>query len=386
MLVPPHGGRLTDRQYEGQDATEIIRLVKDGKLLTLNAREKNDLEMIGNGAMSPLEGFMSENDYRNVLDLMHLASGPVWSLPVVFSQKPGDPEVFPGDRAGLRDTDGVIWGDIQVEEVFRADLVAEAEKSLGTTDDSHPGVKYLNSLSGTYIGGKIRSIRRRETESFQNYRLDPKETRVLFRARGWKTAVAFQTRNPIHRAHEYIQKCAMEIVDGLLLHPLVGETQEGDIPADVRMHCYEEILKDYYPSTRVAMSVFPAAMRYAGPKEAVFHAILRKNYGCSHFIVGRDHAGVGDFYGTFDAQMIFDRFDPDELGIVPLKFEHAFYCTECAGMATTKTCAHDTKYRVFLAGKKVRAMLKEGILPPPEFTRPEIAEILMEAARKGDNS
>jgi len=385
MLVPPHGGRLTDRQYEGGEAEKIIEQVKGEKLLTLNTREKNDLEMIGNGAMSPLEGFMTKNDYESVCDLMRLASGPVWSLPVVFASKNGDPDVSPGEHVGLKDREGTIWGDLQIESVFEADLAAEADKTLGTNDNSHPGVAYLNSLNGKYIGGKIRSIRRRDTESFQNYRLDPKETRVLFRARGWKTAVAFQTRNPIHRAHEYIQKCALEIVDGLLLHPLVGETQEGDIPADVRMRCYAEILKDYYPSSRVAMSVFPAAMRYAGPREAIFHALLRKNYGCSHFIVGRDHAGVGNFYGTYDAQMIFDRFDSDELGIIPLKFEHAFYCTECGNMATSKTCAHDSKSHVFLSGKKVREMLKEGKMPPPEFTRPEIAEILMEASRKGDN-
>ena len=386
MLVSPHGGRLTDRQYEEKKAEEIIRQVEKGILLTLNSREKNDLEMIGNGAMSPLEGFMCMDDYMSVVDLMHLSSGPVWSLPVVFSGKPDDPEVSKGDHVGLRDEDGLIWGDMEIEDVFEADLAAEAEKTLKTTDDSHPGVAYLNSLSGTYIGGKVRSIRRRESESFQKYRLDPKETRVLFRARGWNTVVAFQTRNPIHRAHEYIQKCAMEIVDGLLLHPLVGETQAGDIPADVRMHCYEEILKDYYPSTRVAMSVFPAAMRYAGPREAVFHAILRKNYGCSHFIVGRDHAGVGNFYGTYDAQIIFNRFDKDQLGIVPLKFEHAFFCEKCGGMATLKTCDHGSEHHVFLSGKKVRAMLIEGKMPPPEFTRPEIAQILMEAARKGDNN
>lgn len=385
MLVPPHGGRLVDRQFEGPEAREIIDEVSECRMLTLNAREKNDLEMIGNGAMSPLEGFMCGRDYRSVVDLMHLASGPVWSLPVVFSLKEGDPEVSPGEHVGLQDPEGTIWGDMRVEEIFEADLEAEADRTLGTTDMSHPGVAYLNSLSGRYIGGKVRSIRRRETESFPNYRLDPKETRVLFRARGWNTAVAFQTRNPIHRAHEYIQKCAMEIVDGLLLHPLVGETKEGDIPAETRMRCYEEILKDYYPSTRVAMSVFPAAMRYAGPREAVFHALLRKNYGCSHFIVGRDHAGVGDFYGTYDAQLIFDTLDPDQLGIVPLRFEHAFYCRKCGGMATSKTCAHDSSQHVFLAGRKVRAMLREGVMPPPEFTRPEIARILMDEARKGDD-
>jgi len=384
MLVAPHGGRLIDRQYDGEAADEIIREVAESQTLTLNAREKSDLEMIGNGAMSPLEGFMCASDYHSVVDLMHLSSGPVWPLPVVFSKKPGDPDVKVGQHVGLVDDKGTVLGDMVVEDIFDADLMTEAELTLGTTDESHPGVQYLNTLSGTYIGGRIRSIRRRETEEFANYRLDPKETRVLFRAKGWRTAVAFQTRNPIHRAHEYIQKCAMEIVDGLLLHPLVGETKAGDIPADVRMKCYEVLLQDYYPSTRVVMSVFPAAMRYAGPREAVFHALLRKNYGCSHFIVGRDHAGVGNFYGTYDAQMIFDRFDADELGIVPLKFEHSFFCTKCGGMATAKTCAHDAEYKIFLAGTKVRAMLKEGKLPPPEFTRPEIAKILMEAAKGGE--
>lgn len=385
MLVPPHGGRLVHRQFEGEEADGIVAAVSGCKMLTLNSREKNDLEMIGNGAMSPLEGFMCREDYESVVDLMHLTSGPVWPLPVVFAAKREDPDVSPGEHVGLRDGDGTVWGDMVVEEVYRPDLAEEADRTLGTTDPSHPGAAYLNSLEGSYIGGRVRSIRRRETESFPNYRLDPKETRVLFRARGFNTVVAFQTRNPIHRAHEYIQKCAMEVVDGLLLHPLVGDTKEGDIPAAVRMRCYEEILKDYYPSTRVAMSVFPAAMRYAGPREAVFHALLRKNYGCSHFIVGRDHAGVGDFYGTYDAQLIFDTIDPNDLGIVPLKFEHAFYCRKCGGMATSKTCAHDSDHHVFLAGTKVRAMLSRGVMPPPEFTRPEVARILMEASMKGDS-
>ena len=381
MLVAPHGGRLIDRQIEAEEAEALCKEASDLPSLTLNSRERNDLEMIGNGAMSPLEGFMDRHDYRGVVDLMHLASGPVWSLPVTLSTKADDPEVEPGDRAALRDEDGRVWGDIEVTDVYAADLTHEAEKCLGTTDDSHPGVAYLKSLTGKYIGGKVRSIRRREEETFARYRLDPKETRVLFRAKGWKSVVAFQTRNPIHRAHEYIQKCALEIVDGLLLHPLVGETKSDDIPADVRMRCYNEILDSYYPETRVTMSVFPAAMRYAGPREAVFHALLRKNYGCSHFIVGRDHAGVGDFYGTYDAQMIFEGIDADELEVVPLKFEHAFYCVSCQGMATAKTCPHGGEDHVFLSGRKVRAMLREGKTPPPEFTRPEIAAILMEAAQ-----
>jgi sulfate adenylyltransferase len=376
---------LIDRQLEADQADDLVESCEPLSSLTLNAREKNDLEMIGNGAMSPLEGFMNRHDYESVVDLMHLSSGPSWSIPIALSAKPGDPEVAPGERVALRDEEGLIWGDMEVDDVFRADLKAEAEKVLGTTDESHPGVAYLESLSGTYIGGAVRSIRRRDREEFARYRLDPKETRVLFRARGWNTVVAFQTRNPVHRAHEYLQKCALEMVDGLLLHPLVGETKKGDIPAEVRMLCYETILQSYYPETRVAMSVFPSAMRYAGPREAVLHAIMRKNYGCSHFIVGRDHAGVGNFYGTYDAQLIFDRFDPDELGITPLKFEHAFYCMKCQGMATMKTCPHDSSQHVFLSGTKVREMLGRGELPPPEFTRPEIAEILLGSMGSGES-
>ena len=378
MLIPPHGGRLIDREATGEMREDILSSADRLPGLTLNQREKSDLELVGNGAMSPLEGFMSEDDYLSVVDLMHLSSGPVWSLPVVLSAKPEDPDLTPGDSAVLRDSEGTVWGDMEVESVFRADLEREADLTLGTTDQSHPGVQYLDSLSGVYVGGRVRSIRRRELESFPDYRLDPKETRVLFKARGWRTVVAFQTRNPIHRAHEYLQKCALEVVDGLLIHPLVGATKSDDIPADVRMKCYEILLANYYPRTRTAISVFPAAMRYAGPREAIFHSTLRKNYGCTHFIVGRDHAGVGDFYGTYDAQLIFDEFDPADIGVTPLKFEHAFFCSKCGAMCTAKTCPHDSSDHLFLSGKKVRAMLREGQLPPPEFTRPEIAKLLLE--------
>jgi sulfate adenylyltransferase len=378
-MITPHGGRLITLELTEEENAELLATACELPLLTLNEREKSDLELIGNGAMSPLTGFMTGKDYNSVIDSMRLASGIIWSLPVTLSVKEGDLEVETGQRALLRDGNGVIWGDILVEDIFDADLSAEADKVLLTTDESHPGVEYLNGLSGTYIGGSIRSIRRRDQETFRNYRLDPKETRDIFQARNWSTIVAFQTRNPIHRAHEYIQKTALELIDGLLIHPLVGSTKSDDIPADIRMHCYEVLLDGYYPESRVMMSVFPAAMRYAGPREAIFHAILRKNYGCTHLIVGRDHAGVGAFYGTYDAQLIFDRFDPDELEIVPLKFEHAFFCNKCGGMATAKTCPHESTDHVFLSGKKVRAMLREGILPPEEFTRPEIAQLLMDA-------
>ncbi|HRX27723.1 MAG TPA: sulfate adenylyltransferase, partial [Aminivibrio sp.] len=328
-------------------------------MLTLNEREKNDLEMIASGAMSPLEGFMTREDYGSVVDDMRLPGGQVWTLPVVFAAKDGDPAVKPGDTVNLA-WEGRIIGTMEVADVFTADLMHEAEETLLTTDDAHPGVAYLKSLSGTYIGGRTMALDTRDEEPFREHRLTPAETRALFREKGWKSIVAFQTRNPIHRAHEYLQKVSLELVDGLLVHPLVGATKSDDISAEVRMRCYETILEKYYPADRTALSVFPAAMRYAGPREAVFHAILRKNYGCTHFIVGRDHAGVGDYYGTYDAQEIFDRFSPEEIGIVPMKFEHAFFCNACDGMATARTCPHTADDRVFLSGKKVRAMLQNG--------------------------
>lgn len=372
-MIQPHGGKLISRTMTENQIPEKIAA------LTMNEREKNDLEMIAHGAMSPLEGFMTGSDYNSVVDQMRLENGIVWTLPVVFSLKKDDPLVSVGDTVVLK-FENKIRGIMEIEDIFTADLNHEAKEILLTDDKEHPGVQYLDTLSGKYIGGRIRAIDLRDEEPFREHRLIPEETRALFIEKGWKSVVAFQTRNPIHRAHEYLQKVSLEMVDGLLIHPLVGATKADDIPADVRMKCYEMILEKYYPSDRTALSVFPAAMRYAGPREAVFHAILRKNYGCTHFIVGRDHAGVGDYYGTYDAQVIFDNFSEEEIGIIPLKFEHAFYCNACNGMATARTCPHTGADRVFLSGKKVRAMLNDGVLPPPEFTRPEIAQLLMEAA------
>ena len=277
--------------------------------------------------------------------------------------------------------DGAPLAVMAVSEVFEYDRALEAEQVFRTSDGAHPGVAALFAQGDVLLGGSIQAFALPPGREFLERRLTPAQTRAIFAERGWKTVVGFQTRNPVHRAHEYLQKVALEMVDGLLLHPLVGETAEGDIPADVRMRCYDVLLRGYYPQDRVVLSVLPAWMRYAGPREAIFHSIMRQNYGCSHFIVGRDHAGVGDYYGTYDAQEIFDQFTSDELAITPLKFEHAFYCTACGSMASERTCPHGASERVFLSGTKVRELISSGEVPPAEFTRPEVAQVLIDSLR-----
>jgi sulfate adenylyltransferase len=305
-----------------------------------------------------------------------------WSIPVALSAKTEEQEgLKPGTRLALTGREGEALAVMDLTDVYSVDHTHEAQEVLRTTDEAHPGVQYLASIRPTYLGGAVTLLQKPNHQDFARYRLEPKETRVLFAAKQWERVCAFQTRNPIHRAHEYLQKCALELTDGLLVHPLVGETKSDDTPAAVRMQCYEVLLENYYPKDRTVLSVFPAAMRYAGPREAIFHALLRKNYGCTHFIVGRDHAGVGNYYGTYDAHYIFAEFEPGEIGITPLFFDHAFFCRKCGSMASTKTCPHPKEDHVFLSGTKVREMLAAGELPPPEFTRPEVAQILIESMR-----
>ncbi len=380
--IAPHGGQLINRIADSAQREEFLSKADHLPRVQLNDRALSDLQMIAIGGFSPLTGFMHQADYDRVVQEMHLANGLPWSIPITLSVSEAvAAPLKEGGLIRLDDANGRFVGVLQLSEKYPYDKAREAVNVYRTDDEKHPGVAVLYRQGNVNLAGDVWLLERDAHPLFPAYQIDPAVSRSSFRNRGWNTIVGFQTRNPIHRAHEYIIKCALETVNGLFLHPLVGATKEDDVPADIRMRCYEIMVEHYFPNDRVILAINPAAMRYAGPREAIFHALIRKNYGCTHFIVGRDHAGVGDYYGTYDAQHIFDEFDPGALGIQPLKFEHAFYCKRTQGMATTKTSPSKPEERIHLSGTKVREMLRRGELPPPEFSRPEVAAELAKAMK-----
>jgi len=381
-LIAPHGGELITNMASETEQLKLQEHARGLAQITVGSRQLADLEMLGVGAYSPLTGFMARTDYLSVVNDMHLSNSLPWSIPITLPISSEQAATLKeGSEIALVDGEGGLQAVMRLDEKYRYDKQLEASKVYRTLDEAHPGVKVVYQQGDVLLGGPVRVVALQQ-QTFIQYRYTPGQSRQLFIQRGWRRVVGFQTRNPVHRAHEYIQKCALEIVDGLYLHPLVGDTKGDDIPADVRMRCYEVLLERYYPSERVVLGVLPAAMRYAGPREAIFHALMRKNYGCSHFIVGRDHAGVGNYYGTYDAHHIFSEFDPTKLGITPLFFEHTFFCRACDAMASAKTCPHGSEFHVTLSGTKVRQLLQAGEIPPREFSRPEVAQVLIEAMRQ----
>ncbi len=386
-LIAPHGGKLINRLVDEANLPEMQERAASAPVVRLSQVSLSDFELIATGVLSPLTGFMNSEDYHSVVRDMHLPNGLPWTIPIAL---PVDADFAAtlkvGQDVALADVEGKVIGLLELSEKYSYDKQVEMENVFRTTDDAHPGVARIYVQGDVYLAGSVWLFEIPATECPEIYRT-PAQTRAIFAERGWRRIVAFQTRNPIHRAHEYLQKCAMEMVDGLMLHPLVGATKSDDIPADVRIDSYRAVLDNYYPVDRVLLTAFPAAMRYAGPREAIFHSICRKNYGCTHFIVGRDHAGVGNYYGTYDAQLIFDEFDPVQIAITPLMFEHAFYCRDCKTIVTAKTCPHGKESWLYLSGTQVREKLSAGEMLPTEFTRPEVSKVLMRGmdSKNGSN-
>ena len=382
--ILPHGGRLIDRVLTGQASGEAEERARSLPQISLNARAASDLECLATGVFSPLQGFMGRADYHHVVHELRLKNGILWTLPITLAvDKDEGAKLTEGREVALLGSDGELLGLLSIEEIFAYDKREEARLVYGTEETRHPGVQYLFQRGELLVGGPVSLIRRPSLPGFEDYYCTPAETRRRFIERGWRTVVGFQTRNPIHRSHEYIQKCALELMDGLLIHPLVGRTKLDDVPSEVRLRCYRVLEERYFPKERVMLSVFPGAMRYAGPREAVFHALVRKNYGCTHFIVGRDPAGVGGYYQPYAARDLFLRLSREELDITPLFFDEAFFCRRCDGMASSKTCPHESSERVALSGTRVRELLRSGEPLPEEFTRPEVSEILAEWVQGG---
>ena len=370
-LITPLGGKLINR-VEALDPHDFAHL----PTLELSDRNYADLELIATGVYSPLTGFVGSKDHVSIVENLRLANGLPWSIPITLGVSSEAAKTLTGKI--LLNYRNAPVGLLEVSEQYTPDKLKEAFEVYRTTDEKHPGVAALLEQGEVNLAGDI-TLFEVSRGDYPEHHYTPLETREQFAKKGWKTVVAFQTRNPIHRAHEYLHKVALETIDGLFLNPLVGSTKSDDVPASTRVKAYEVLLESYYPASRVLFGVYPAAMRYAGPREAILHAISRRNYGCTHFIVGRDHAGVGTYYGTYDAQEIFNTYTKAELGIEIIKFEHTFYCRTCGSLVSSRTCPHDSSHHLILSGTKVREKLTAGEDLPTEFTRKEVAEVLRAA-------
>ncbi len=377
-LVVPHGGELVHLLLDGEVREQNVIDAHSLPQVTISSKELSDLIMLGIGAFSPLSGFLKQRDYASVVKDMRLTDGTLWPIPITLAVRDTKAaDLGLGTEVALvAPVTTEIVGSLLVEEKYKYDRQLEAREVFRTEDEEHPGVASLYKQGDVYLAGPVKvftegGFRERFTEF-----ATPTETRKEFVERGWTRVAAFQTRNPLHRSHEYLTKVAMEVCDGILIHPIVGKLKAGDIPAEVRMKTYRVLLENYYPRDRVVLRVYPLEMRYGGPREAVLHAIIRQNFGCSHIIIGRDHAGVGNYYGPFDAQRIFDELRPEDLRIEPLKLDTTFWCRRCGAVASSKTCPHSAEDHVTVSGTELRRMLAAGKRPPEEFTRPEVADIL----------
>ncbi|MBT3254137.1 MAG: sulfate adenylyltransferase [Candidatus Marinimicrobia bacterium] len=379
-LVPPHGGKLLPILVS--DKTEKSRILDRAeglKSVVLNSKSESDVIMLATGAYSPLTGFMGSDDYLGVINDLRLSDGLLWPIPVTLPvAKHIAGALEPGEEISLVSLDSnQIMAVMTISEIYSYNKEVEAEKVFATTDLTHPGVVKLYEQGDIYLAGSLKVLSEGGyPETFHEF-ARPADTRALFEEKGWSTIAAFQTRNPIHRSHEYLTKVALELCDGLLIHPVVGKLKEGDIPADIRMECYQVMMENYYNPARTALKVYPIEMMYAGPREAILHAIIRQNFGCSHMIIGRDHAGVGDFYGAFEAQEIFETLKPDDLYLTPINMDWTFWCYKCESIVSAKTCPHDQNDHLMISGTKLREMLDKGHRPPREFSRPEVIDILI---------
>jgi len=378
-LIPPHGGNLIKRILEGEELKEAIARSRTFPRIRMTTRERDDLIMMGIGGFSPLEGFMGQADWRGVCDEMKMTNGTFWPIPITLSvSKEVAKDIKEGQEVSLMD-DGndELMGSLRVQEKYSIDRIHECNEVFKTTDPKHPGVAKVMAQGEVNLGGPIEIFSEGEYPGkFKDLYATPEATRRIFEEKGWKTIAALQLRNPMHRSHEYLAKIALEICDGLFIHQLIGKLKDGDIPAEVRVRCVDTLVEHYFPKERVIQKGYPLEMRYAGPRETLLHAVFRQNYGATHLIVGRDHAGVGDYYGPFEAQEIFDQVPVNALMIKPLKIDWTFYCYRCQAMASSKTCPHGEDAHLMLSGTKLRKMLSEGEMPPAEFSRPEVLAIL----------